>query len=137
MNRQDLEAIQVIRNLTRIQIRLGEHDSILAYKGDDTCIMVMVQVHDVQETRYEIRFKRQGTKTYLITRGEHRWQLQVMDPVWDTAFVPYVYEKLSRYETAAERAGRLEWEDMCHRPGTRKTPMDNTDRRAQYDEVGR
>lgn len=143
MKREDLELLSAIRQLTGVQIRLGEHDEIKSHQTiEGTTIMVAVTTYDVTETSREIRFKRCGWKIYTLKRvGDSgirptgQWRtVEVTDVFWDDQFVPYVFEKFSKYETLQEQADRRDWERMCHRPGSARTPMDNLDRQFQgYD----
>lgn len=137
MKREDLETLAKIRKLTGVQIRLGEHDEIMGYQAKVGAIHVAVTTYLVQETTREIRFKKSGFKIYTISLvGDGTWWrlTDTTDTHWDDTFQPYVYEKFSRYESQDEITARHEWETMCHRPGTARTPMDNLDRQFQgYD----
>lgn len=139
MKREDLELLASIRKITGVQIKLGEHDEIKSHKTAENSIMLAVTVLDVTDTARETRFKRQGWKIYTIEKvGDgSSWRLtDTTDIVWNDAFVPYTFEKFSRYETQQQLNERAEWESICHRPGTARTPMDNADRRFQKKTFG-
>lgn len=138
MNRDDVEILAAIRAITGVRLRLGEYDRVHKTQTTENTILVSVYVMDVTDTTRETRHKRAGWKIYTISRvapDSNRWWLtDTTDTIWDDTFVPYTFEKFSRYESQAEINARAEWEKMCHRPGTPNFPMDNEDRKYQgYD----
>lgn len=137
VKREDLDQLVTIKRLTGIQLKLKDYEEIHVVNTDVTCIMVSIVTYSVVETARETRFNKKGWKIYTLKRADDqatRWRYEVTDPMWDDDFEPYVYRNYGKYQSQAEITATEEWEKMCHRPGTRMTPLDNLDRQFQgYD----
>lgn len=113
---------------TRKRIRLKPWESVLEYTESPNEIRVVIDTHDVQELVREDRYKAHGQRGVFFTRKDDRWVEQLDFTVWDDDFVPYTFEKIGRRKTADEMIDQREWEKLCHRPGTKSTPLDSYER---------
>ncbi len=111
-------------------LHLGPEDEVSSvHISDDKCWIIVRRARLVTRRNGYIVTHR-GFQTILFTRiGPTTWdrdQRTFMDPLGTP-------ERHVTWpgRTPAEHAERVEWEQMCHRPGTPVYPLDNADRQSQ------
>lgn len=111
-------------------LNLGVEDEVASvHIGDDKCWIILRRARLVPRKNGYIVTHR-GFQTILFTRtGPTTWerdQRSFMDPL----ATPERHVTWPG-RTPEEHAERVEWEQMCHRPGTPDQPLDNAERIAQ------
>lgn len=127
----DFRALEDLHARTRLpRIRLKDWERIHAYEVTDTCIRLVIETYDVKVLTREDRYNAKGLRMMFFkpNPSSTRWHVDTDVTIWDDDFVPYVYEKFGRRKTADEFQEQREWEKLCHRPGTKVTPLDSYDR---------
>lgn len=120
----DYQALAHVRDLTGKRIHLGMMETVKGVlETEDTLTLAIDRVW-ANDTRDEFHIKARGTTLYTWRRTDsNHWQmLEPMTVRWsiDEVFVKRDY-----------RAPDREWESLCYRPGTARTPMDNLGRQTQ------
>jgi hypothetical protein len=115
---------------TKPTLRIGiEEEIVQVYVSADKCWIIMRRAR-TQPRKYGYVVTHRGVQTILFKRvGGTTWHRD-QQTLWTPLPVP---ERVSPWpgRTPAEDAARREWEDLCHRPGTHASPLDNADRKAQ------
>ena len=119
----DYKALARVRDLTGRRIHLGWLEGVKGYlETDDTLTLAIDRVW-LTETRDELRIKARGTTLYTWKLTDQGWlQVEPFTVRWSIAEV---------FTKRDQRVPDREWENLCHRPGTSRTPMDNLGRQAQ------
>lgn len=121
----DVRVTTEVKHLTGTHIKLRDYESVTVYNKSDTMIQLMIETFEVQELVREDRYKARGSRILMFSKNNGHWHLDYDDVIWDEDFEPYVFEKVGRRKTADEFTEQREWEKMCHRPGTKRTPLDS------------
>lgn len=129
----DYQKLAYVARVTGHAVRLGLLETVLATKLTDTQIIVTIQRAETHSTTSGLRVKRYGMTMYSFVNRSGYWEKQ--DPItsWDE---PTREVHVTVYVPPEERAAQREWEDLCHRPGTSASPLDNADRRFQQEVLG-
>jgi hypothetical protein len=124
-----MHALATVKRLTGKTIRLGMFEEVGNSTITDERIVVLVHRAKVKESRGGFIITHRGSTLYEFTCNSlGAWIMGKPLTVWNeteewhTAFPGL---------TPAENAARLEWEELCYRPGTDSFPMDNADRKRQ------
>jgi hypothetical protein len=128
MKPKDASVVEQVYLKTRTRLRLKDWESIRMVAFKDDAVQMMIDTYEVKVMVREDRYERKGVRLLLIMSGPSGWYIHSDDTIWDDDFEPFVYEKIGRRLTAEEFQERREWEKMCYRPGTPKTPLDSYDR---------
>jgi hypothetical protein len=122
--------LALVRAKTGHQLKLGPFDRIKRVSFDDEANMVRVTVEtaDYVEQARSYVVKRTGLRMICYTprAGRLRWEREDME-VWDEDS-GYTVPKGDYTPGRAEESA--EWAELCYRPGTAATPLDNWERTA-------
>jgi hypothetical protein len=127
----DRQKLEHLRQVTGKRITLKEWESIEQMHIQDAMAMVLIDTFEVKVLVREDRYLKHGRRVLVFMRNQATggWYLDSDSTAWhDDGFVPYVYEKSGRRQTADELQEQREWEKLCYRPGTGRTPLDSYDR---------
>lgn len=125
----DRARLERLRQLTGIRLGLKRWETITNFhEVSDTTVMVTVETYVVKELVREDRYERKGTRFIVFTKGSGNWYIDNDITAWDESFTPIVWDNTGRRKTAQELADQREWEMLCHRPGTARTPLDSYER---------
>lgn len=128
MKPADVKQFRLIQQATQVRITLNQHESFINVVLNDDSAMIGIETFQVKELVREDRFEKKGMKIIFLKRGPNGWYLDTEKVIWDDSFVPFVFEKKGRRKTLEEFTEQREWEKMCHRPGSARTPLDSYDR---------
>jgi hypothetical protein len=108
-------------------LNLGPEDEVQKVViREDKCWLIIYRAR-VRTTRNGYYVTHRGVQTILFTRtGPTTWrrtQQSLMDPLPAPE-----HHATWPGRTPEEHRERTEWEELCHRPGTHLSPMDNLDR---------
>jgi hypothetical protein len=119
-----VQMLAQIRDLTGKHIHLGPFEEVFGLAMTDDTITLGVNRAKVEHTFAGDRITKRGRTLYL-------WNLDARG-VWHLMDTTSVYWSTDEMHVTRERRQHdSDWEDMCHRPGTSKTPLDNRERQAQ------
>jgi hypothetical protein len=121
-----LQKIYEVRRLTGVQLRLQMFETVERVTIEDDHIMVLINICETVEHRSQYTVKRRGKRMVKVSRSD-RGMGRILDTfeVWDDDSGEV--HKRREPETPYETRRREEWELLCYRPGTAKTPLDNYD----------
>lgn len=131
MTPQDRAYIERFRQQTGVRLGLKSYESILDYREiGTTAIMIQVETFKVKELRRETRYEKRGVRylIYMKASGTDRWYLDNDLLTWDESYTPTIFDHTGRRPTPEDEAARREWEMLCHRPGSGRTPLDSYER---------
>lgn len=120
------QLLREVRRVTGVQVKLKMFESIERVTFSEEKVMVLVNICEVTEHHAEYRIKRTGKRLTEITVPAKGWG-RIVDEIeiWD-ADSSQTHKRLDP-ETPLQTRQREEWELLCYRPGTSKTPLDNYD----------
>lgn len=112
------------------QLKLGPFDTItrVSFDDDNNMVRVTLRVADYTEQARQYVIRRTGLRMICYTPqpGRLRWEREIIE-VWDEDsgyIAPKGDYSPGRYEESAE------WAELCYRPGTAQSPLDNWQRTA-------
>lgn len=121
-----LKDLRQVRDTTGHHLRLGVLETVEAIQINPTKIVVLINRVGAKETRYGFEVFRRGATLHTFVLREGKWTVVPSITQW--------WSSAELFTSAPVRERDTEWEDMCHRPGTSRAPLDNTSRRMQgYD----
>ena len=122
------QLIRQVYDLTGYRVRLGVLDEIEKIVFDLGVISILIRTADTTEYRSEYRIKQTGKRLIVLTSSDpdDEWAPWSIDEIenWDADSGTRLIRG-DKYLTVKEAADQQEWERICYRPGTSKTPMDN------------
>ena len=120
------QLLRQIRATTGVQIKLKMFESLERVVFTEEKVTVLVNICEVTELHAEYRIKRVGKRLTEISIPAKGWG-KIVDEIeiWDEGS-SQVHKRLDP-ETPLQTRQREEWELLCYRPGTSKTPLDNYD----------
>jgi hypothetical protein len=122
------ELATVVR-LTGFHIRCGLLEEVGAVHIEDDRILVQINRVRAASQKMGLKVTHRGATLHEFTRDGTSW-VRKAEPItvwWSTD----EYHTSVRTPAAEEIAAKRDWEDLCHRPGTGQTPLDNADRQRQ------
>lgn len=120
---RDYKALAHVRDLTGRRIHLGQMETVIGVKETHDTLTLGVNRVWFTETSTELRIKKRGTTLHTWKLTDQGWVMgEPFTLCWSTDEVHTKREVRQR---------DAEWENLCHRPGTSRTPMDNLGRQAQ------
>lgn len=130
MSLTDHRIAATVKARTGISLHLHEWDVIKHVEFKDDTVVVVLQTYQVKVLVREDRYEKRGVRmlAYKKSPNSSRWYVDFDETAWDDDFEPFVYEKIGRRKTAQELIEQREFEKLCHRPGTKRTPLDNFQR---------
>lgn len=130
-NKSTIEMISQIRKLTGevIRLRIFEEVSLIQEKSPDL-VYVMVKSVKTTEQRSGYKVIATGTRLHIFTRKNATWTCEVIES-WDTVPSHDFVRTRGQSKSPQEYWDQATHEDMCHRPGTARNPMDNVAVRSQ------
>lgn len=126
---QRLKQFAVDTGLSKVQLRPFE--VLLNTSASDTTAMVSIQTFRYSELTAEVRFTGMGTRLTTWVKKDGVWAIEqsLCMTVWDAYFEPVTLLKFDRqYQSPKQKMAQREWERLCYRPGTGRTPLDNYER---------
>lgn len=111
-------------------------ENLFRVVATDVMIKLLFKVNRYRSTRQGRVATEEGLRAVVLVRVGERWSVltdlthvsEVEDPVEE------IYR--GRVETADEAVERVAYEEMCHRPGNSRFPMDTPSRVAQRKRLG-
>lgn len=120
-----LNALAFVRDTCGKIIRLGDFESVAGLKIEPTRITLAIsRAQSTPHRGFGWHITKRGTSLYSFT-------LETRTGVWSLADVFTTWTDADELVGEASKPRDSEWEDMCHRPGTTKNPLDNFVRRKQ------
>jgi hypothetical protein len=128
MDKTKYQMIREILDLTDYKIKLGMFEEIEKVVVTEDRVTVLVAACKVKETfgQYTITHtgKRLISLVQVLEDGYEWWTIDELE-TWEQADL--IYKRGTRVESPQERRERREWEGLCYRPGTSRTPLDNAE----------
>ena len=124
-----MKAIPYVRDVTGKLIRLGMFDTVEGIAADENSITLTIS-----SAKFRTLHEGRPTESYHVTkRGMilYRFTRDESTGVWILADTVPVWWSTDERHGHCPRQQDHEWADLCHRPGTERSPMDNLDRIAQ------
>lgn len=126
----DYQPLVALRNCTGMTVRIGVFEKATGLRMEADRVLLLVERASITETRYGLVVKRKGNTIHEFRKQGDEWIRLKPFTVWYDLDEPEVHVAYPG-QTPEEYRAKREWEDMCHRPGTDKSPMDNLARRQQ------
>lgn len=122
------KAIAEVRDLTGYCVRLGVFEEIVKVDLTDEIVEVVVRRFRVTEQRSQYRVKAEGLEQIKFTLKNGDW-IRQSDIFWTTPDDEVMLRRdtTNVYESVKEYRDHRDFEVMCHRPGTSRTPLDSAD----------
>lgn len=126
VDKNNIQLQTELRALTGKVIRLGVYDELMSVtrEGDDK-IYVFVRIVRGTDTRAGLSVKSTGTALHIFTRSGLIWNsgepIVSLDSKPDVDFI----RTFGRGKSESEHERQEDWQSLCYRPGTSKSPMDN------------
>lgn len=118
------------RRMTGRALRVGLFESPAAVSITEDHIVVLINRASVTERKHGFEIRRRGNTIYEFTKHNDTWVMAEPLTVWYELGESEVHATYPG-RTPEEHEAYLAWAEMCHRPGTERSPMDNAERRAQ------
>lgn len=125
----DYRVLTEVYHKTGKRVRLRDYESIANYQVNDKGIALVIETYEVKIMAREDRYLAKGMRVmFWLTNSSGSLYLATDSITWDEDFEPFVYEKFGRRKTADEFHEQREWEKLCYRPGTTRSPLDSYER---------
>ena len=117
------EHLATVRNITGKIIRLGMFEEVYGIAITQTRVTVGINRAKVRSANGGDTVYMRGKTVLTIDLTNSGWKVTQSVPVWWSTDETHVARQPVQPDT--------EWEDMCYRPGTVTSPMDNAARISQ------
>ncbi len=121
-----IQQLAAIRDASRgISIQIKPFETILNLEIREDQVLVLIETYSYEEGERRIRFKKHGKRLVSIDRSSG-----VVESItaWSTDFTPFDQLKYGQVTSQSDKARKRIYEQMCHRPGTCRNPLDSYSR---------
>lgn len=122
--------LRVVREATGVNVRLRPFDEVLRVACDDACFRVLIRTYRVNPQRTQTRLEKSGVRLIVVKRDDNLWTTGEMT-LWDQDSCVRIIREIGKGCTPEEYFKRREHENLAHRWGTSRRPMDSYQRQCQ------
>lgn len=126
----DFQKIAAVAQATGKRVKLGLMETVVDYLVlEDTALIGIARAQVDFRRGHEMIVTRRGYTMWTFRKQAGVWAWDEPVTYWLDDHEPEVYVTYAR--EAQDYLSKRDWEEMCYRPGTHVTPLDNAARRAQ------
>jgi hypothetical protein len=108
-----------------VPFALKPHEKLIGAKLTDTTAVISLEILVVTETTREWKISAKGVRMMVWQKADSVWSYTGTFTTWDEDFKPEIHVRVGRIVTPQEAREAMDWDRLCYRPGSDRSPLDN------------